>query len=172
MAQSPRRRRGIRSWGCGVVFPGSFCNHSRDAVHCAISWHRAWLRLHAIGYRYSGDFFLNRPRNESALLLVKRAARLAQVPAETGSMDVTGETADGFSADRNVAIFVVCDRRATWRRGPHLGVRISTRAQPGVLVERRVHDANCLCADPRLRARGHAAARDRERLLFHWGKIP
>src|SRR5207237_5614520 len=128
MAQSPRRRRRIRSWGRGVVFPGSVCTHSRADVHCAISWHRPWLRLHAIGYRYSGDFFLNRPRNESALLLVKRAARLAQVPAETGPMDVTRETADGFSADRNVDLFAFCARSATRRSRPHLDMRVPARA--------------------------------------------
>src|SRR4030095_4280959 len=118
MAQSPCRRRGIGPWGRGFVFPGSFCDRSRDAVHRAVSRDRAWLRFHSIGHRYSGDVWLDRPRNESALFLVKSAPALAQIPAETGPMDVTGETADGFSVDRNVALFTLRARCATRRRRP------------------------------------------------------
>ena len=49
---------------------------------------------------------LDRRRHESALFFVKRTTRLAAIPAEAGPMDGTGETADGFSASRNVALFL------------------------------------------------------------------
>src|SRR5947207_4638473 len=168
MAQSPRRRRGIGPWERGFVFSGSFCDRSRDAVHGAVSRHRAWLCLHSIGNRYSGDVCLDRLRNESALFLVKRTARLAQIPAETGPMDVTGETADGLSADRNVALFALRARCATWRRHPHLDVRISASAQRGVLVERRVRHANFLRENQRLHAPDHAPAYNINRVLIHY----
>src|SRR5438876_10025464 len=99
MAQSPRRRRGVSARGCGIFFPGSFCDRSRDAVYRALARYRPRLRVHAIARHNSGDVRLDRPWNESPLSRVKRAVRLAQAATDTGPMDLAGKTGDGLSAD-------------------------------------------------------------------------
>ena len=51
----------VGPWGRRFVFPGSFRDRARDAVHRAVSRDRAWLRFHSIGHRYSGACLARSP---------------------------------------------------------------------------------------------------------------
>src|SRR5438094_1778387 len=87
-------------------------------------------------------------------------------------MDGASETAHGFFADRDPALFTFRARRPARRRSPDLDLFLSTCSKLRLLVEGRVHHPSGFREDAWSRARAHARARNRRRDLFHRSKIP
>ena len=104
------------------------------------------------------------------LLLSAQPAWLRFLP-KPGPWMVQRQTADGLSSPRHAPISSFRSRRRTRRERRHLDVGVSARSQSCLLDERPISFAYNIAPDARRRARAHARARNRQRLLFHRPKI-
>ena len=99
-------------------------------------------------------------------LLSAQPAWLKFLP-KPGPWMVRRETAHGFFADCDPALFTFRARRPARRCFPDMDLRFSSRPQRGLLDERRISHTSGFGEDPRARASAHALARNRRRVLFH-----
>ena len=99
-------------------------------------------------------------------LLSAQPAWLKFLP-KPGPVDGASETAHGFFADRDPALFTFCARRSARRCFPHLDMRVSSRPQRRLLDERCLSHTFGFGQDPRSRTPAHAPAHNRRRILFH-----
>jgi len=140
-------------------------------VHCAVSRHRARLRIFAIGRNHIGDIHCHRSWHERALSAFKRSTCLAAISAKARRLDGACEAIHGLPAARDAALSSLRARRPARSGGSDLGKLFPVDDQRGLLDERRVRFANSISDETRHRARAHARHRGRERHLFHRRQI-
>ena len=119
-----------------IVFSGRFRDRPRHTLHRALSRHRPWIRLRAIGRDHPAHVRGDRDRNEPALPPSQRATGLASLRPSARSLDGAGEAIHGLPPHRDVALSSLGNRRGPRHRRRNLGQRVSPRPQHRLLDAR------------------------------------